>query len=190
MPTTNGKILRDQPLYDTMQLAAAAGREYRFFTQPIGQVIAGTTLKTKAHTNMTQAGQLEGGMSMRITGIGMAICEYAAGTTVRATLVDNIVARLGWLELLINNRPWLSIPASMAGPAGQELNYVSNIPPAATEFHANQGVSHQQNRYNLVEPIDLNDKQEQFAVVLTVPGTIIAVTDVRISLFGVMMHNI
>jgi hypothetical protein len=178
-----------QPLYDTMQLAAAAGPQtYNFFSTPLGGALVAGVPKGYQHTNMIQAGVLEKGHRFVIEGISMYVRETAqAGTFV--TLADYRVLMGGHVLLQITQREFLRVPSAKIPAGGAELIYFSNIAPAVTEFKLNHGISANQNVFWLKKTIPLED-QQAFNVVLTIPGTIAAVTDVTIMLEGTLFRPV
>lgn len=179
----------DQPIYDTVQLAAAAGPlTYSFFTVPQGGVMAGAVVKDYAHTNMIQAGTLERGTTFLLRGLSLSISETAVGGA-RPTLADNIIVYGGDVTLRLGQREFGHWQTRYLNSAGQELQYFSNIAAAATEFHVNRGVSHVENYRKLNYPLQI-EEQEQIQVLLRIPGTIGAVTDVTITLHGDMTRPV
>lgn len=190
MPRLTGEsYVLDQPLYDTMQLAAAAGPlNYNFFSVPRGGVLAGAVLKDLRHTNLIQSGVLESHNLFTITGFSYYVREAVAAGT-RPTFADIITSVGGSFELFLGNVSFFQIPAQMIPSGGAQINYFSNITPAATEFKATQGVSAVQNRYHLSQPIEMMN-QESLRVVLNVPGTIAAVTDVTFVMWGNLVRPV
>lgn len=178
-----------QPLYDTMQLAAAAGPlVYRFFTAPLGSVLAGTAVKGYQHTNMIQAGVLEKGHEFVVEGLILYVRETAQGGAA-PTRADHRVIHGGHLLFQLTQREFLRIPTAMVPGGGGELVYSSNITPAATEFQNNRGVAAAMNVWLFKQTVKIND-QQAFSVDFTVPGTIAAVTDVTIALLGTLTRPV
>lgn len=175
----------DQPLYDTMQLAAVAGpKEYSFFSLPKGGVLVGTTKKGFEHTNLIQPAMLETGRYFTALGMFMYVRESASGGAV-ATLADYQVLQGGWLELKVAEKECGRWPCPLVPSGGCDLNYFSNITPAATEFRVNRGINATSNIRAFSHPIEI-DPQVTIEVVLTVPGTIAAVIDVTFAFAGIM----
>lgn len=172
-----------QPIYDTVQLAAAAGQTINFFSIPLNGALTAAANKTYAHTNLIQAGRLEKGINMTMTGLGLAVRGLASGGA-RVTLVDyDVIFDTGHINLLIGNVSFLHLP-TIAIPSGAlENQYFSNITPAATEYRVNHGLSSVANIYRLDSPLILED-QESIQVDLFIGGTVAAVTDVTFFIFG------
>ena len=183
MPQFPGKAgVITQPVYDTMQLAAAAGPlVYRFFTVPLGQIIAGAVVKTYAHTNMTQAGQLETGVTFLVTAFTMVVKQLATDGAA-PTQADYQVLQDGLLELNISDRNYGRFPVTLIPSGGGELVFFEDN-AAAPVLQVTKGIAATANKYFLEFPIELVN-QENFSMELTIPGTIAAVTDVAIFLHG------
>jgi hypothetical protein len=178
-----------QPVYDTMQLAAAAGQTVSFFSVPLNGVLAGAALKTYAHTNLVQAGRLEKGLELTIRGITLFVRDTASGGA-RVTLADYLaIYDTGHINLLMGQVSFLRIPAYLLPPGGAEVNYFSNIAAAATEYKATHGLGSFMNRFVLDSPLVL-EEQESIQVDLFVGGTPAAVTDVSIVLWGDMLRPV
>lgn len=183
MPQIQGSAgVITQPVYDTMQLAAAAGPlTYRFFTVPLGQVIAGAVVKTYVHTNMTQAGQLEQGVTLTIKALTMVVKQLATGGAA-PTQADYQVIQDGLISLICSDKNWGRFPVTLIPSGGGELVFVSDA-AAAPVLQVTKGIPATANKFFLDYPIGLQ-VQENFAVELLIPGTIAAVTDVQIFLHG------
>jgi len=172
-----------QPIYDTVQLAAAVGQTANFFSVPLNGVLAGAVNKTYAHTNLIQAGRLEKGINMIIEGFTLAVRDTATGGA-RVTLADYLVIYdTGHLNFLIGNVSFNHLPCILVPAGAGETQYFSNIAAAATEYKINHGLSSVANMYRLNSPIILED-QESIQFDLFIGGTIAAVTDVTITLWG------
>ena len=181
--------LYDQPIYDTVRLAAAAGPlTYNFFTVPLHGLLAAALPKTYVHTNLINTGVLEKGFTFQITGLSLYLNETAQGGAV-VTYADALTAHHGDIRLMVGQREYLRLPAAMIPAGGAELIYFSNITPAATEFHTNRGVSAISNRFHLTSPIDI-ESQESIVCEYTVVGTIAAVTDITLVLWGNMQRTV
>ena len=172
-----------QPLYDTVQMAAAAGpRTFNFFSTPLNQFLVGTTPKTLAHTNLVQAGKLEEGSKFQIQGLSWyPNAEIAAGT--RPVFVDYHELQTGFVELKFGTRTLLQLKTSQIPAGGAELSYFSNIAAAATEYNVNRGINAVSNRFVLDNPIMI-ENNESFRVEFTVPGTTTVIMDVTFQLWG------
>lgn len=190
MPQISGQAyLYDQPIYDTVRLAAAAGPlKYTFFSVPLNQLLAAGITKTYAHTNLINTGVLEKGYTFQITGLSLFVNETAQGGS-RVTMADVFTMHHGDINLMIGQRNYLRLPVAMIPAGGAELVVFSNITAATTEFHVNRGVSAISNRYHLTSPIDVGS-QESIACEYTVIGTIAAVTDVTMVLHGNMTRTV
>jgi hypothetical protein len=177
------QLILTQPLYDTMQLAAAAGQTVSFFTVPYGGPFTALINKDWQHTNLTQAGRLEKGLSMEITGLSFVIKdEIRAGTAV--TEVDyRAIYQGSHINLTIGQVSFLRVPLTLlpAGPAESQL--FSNIAPAVTEFKMTHGLGSINNVFALPNALSLMD-QESIRVDLYVERTPGAVTDVMCVLWG------
>lgn len=173
----------DQPLYDTIQLAASANQVASFFSIPFGGALTGAINKSYLHTNLIQAAQLEKAVSFEIKALSFIIKnEIAAGTAVEwadYTMIYNT----SWLEVLIGQQWFLKLPLTQLPPGPGETQYRSNITAASTEFKAFKGDGSFFNRFVLNNPLVLED-QESFQVDLHVEGTPSAVTDCMMVLWG------
>ena len=182
MQVAGAKNLITQPIYDTVQLAIGAGT-YNFFINPITSVLAGAVVKSYAHTNLVQAGRLEKGIDMTITGISMFIRDVATGGAA-VTFADyisfynntHINIKIGQVSFL--REPAQRIPAGCA-----ETQYYSNIAPAVTEFKMNHGAGNVFNILQLDNPLILED-QESIVVEVAVGTAMVAVTDLTLVLHG------
>lgn len=173
-----------QPIYDTVQLAVAAvPQTANFFVNPLNTVLVGAALKSYAHTNLVQSGRLESGLRMSIRGLTLFVRDLATAGA-RVTFVDYVaVYNNSHINLLKAQVSFLRIPAYLLPAGGAEVNYFSNIAPAATEFKTTHGLGSFMNRFVLDSPFDL-EANESIQVVLQVDGAIVAVTDVTVVLWG------
>lgn len=171
-----------QPIYDTMQLAVGVG-VYPFFSVPLNGALTAAANKTYAHTNLVQAGRLEKGIELTITGVAMHIRDTASGGA-RVTLADYLsVYNESWIDLLIGQVSFLRVPAYQIPPGPAEINYFSDIAAAATEYKATKGIGSHMNVFRLENPLVLED-QESLQVDLHVEDALVAVTDVSLILYG------
>lgn len=171
----------DQPIYDTVQLPAAAGT-IGMFLVPLGGILAGAALKTYAHTNLTQAGRLEKGVNLTIKALSLSIRDISSGGAA-PTLADFRAFYNGaHINLQIGQISVLRMPAMFLPPGPCENLYISNIAPAATEFKNNHGISAFGNRYLLANPIVL-EENEAIQVDVTY-AALAAVMDVSFVLWG------
>jgi len=172
-----------QPIYDTVQLAAVAGQVANFFSVPLNGALTAAAKKTYAHTNLIKAGSLEKDIQMVLRSMTLVVRDTASGGA-RYTLADYlIIYDTGHLNLLIGGVSFLHLPC-IGCPAGAgETQYFSNIAAAATEYKVNHGLSSVVNTYKFENPLVLED-QESIQVELRIDGTIAAVTDVSLFIFG------
>lgn len=189
MPGLPGvKNVLKQPLYDTVQVAAATGQVLKFFSVPLNGIIAGTTKKTHSHTNLVQTGQLPADVSFVGNFIALAVREKAVGGAA-PTLADVTAIRMGHLEIKIGGREVGYFPASRVPAGGMELMYFSNITPAVTEYHVNQGVSAVTNQLPIDPAIEIGPG-EPIVVSLAVEEQVVAVTDVMFMFIGRMSRPV
>lgn len=172
------------PIYDTVQLAAGAGQTVRFYAVPLGGIIAGAVAKTNAHTNLVQAGRLQKGWTMEITGFSFFVRNLAEGGAAVSKVDYDIIFDYGFYELQIGQVEFSTLPILSIPNAGAETQYFSNIAAAVTEFKMNHGLASVMNRFPLDDNILILEDQESIEVQLTIPGTIVAVTDVTFMLWG------
>lgn len=185
MQVPNVANLLDQPIYDTMQAAAAAGQTLRFFSVPLGQPLAAGILKDYQHTNMIQAGRLEEGNSLVIRGITFYV-KHEDDTGTPVTWADyTLIYNTSHVNLQIGQVSMLRLPLCQIPAAAGETDYFSNIAPAATEYNASKGLGSINNKYNLAYPLTLKGN-EGIAVDLFIGGTVGAVTDIQCVLWGDM----
>lgn len=164
-------LVYDQPLYDTIHLAAAAVGG-TFFGVPIGGAI-GAGIKTLAHTNLRQAGRLEQDHHFMIDGISLWFPEGTAAGAI-LTWADFQAVRSGSLELWIGDKPFLEVPCQAIPNAGFDTVLVSNIAAAVTEFHVANGVSAHANRFQLKYPLPLKAQQTVRVVLGNLQGAALA----------------
>ncbi len=182
MQVLGAKNLITQPIYDTVQLAAAAGA-YNFFAVPMGGILAGAVVKTYAHTNLVQAGRLEKGIDMTITAVSMYLRNTATGGAIVSMVDYETFYNNSDINVQIGQVSFLRLPAQEVPPGVGETQLFSNITPAATEFKMNHGTSNIFNTYKLENPLVLED-QESIAVTVTVGTALAAVTDLTIVMHG------
>jgi hypothetical protein len=168
-----------------MQLAAAAGPlQYDFFTVPLGGLLVAGTPKSYQHTNLVQAGVLEKGKLFKVEGIGVNTKDLAQGGAA-PTLADVRVLNGGHLNLTFGEVSFLRIPVSQAPSGGNDivLNDTATV-------NVQRGVSAVANVFWLKgAAIDLNE-QEAIKCELVIPGTIAAVTDVTVTLYGTQIRPV
>lgn len=179
----------DQPVYDTVQLAAVAGQTVNFFQIPLGGIIAGAVLKNYGHTNMVQAGRLEKGLELTIKAVSLHVKETAVGGA-RVTFANyTAIYNNSFIRLNIGQVSFLDVYAQAVPPASCEVDYFSNIAAAATEFKSTHGAGSYFNKFVLDNPLVLED-QESIGVQLTLADTLAAVTDVMVILWGSMTRPV
>lgn len=179
MPFLRGASNRiSQPIFDSV-LITTPWTSAQFFVVPRDQTQNGL-LKTRAHTNLVQAGRLEAGVSFKATHISM--CVRGHSTTV--TEADVRALNRGSLTLYLGQVEFLTLPIAQVPNGGAELELFSNIAAAATEYQLNKGVPHVSNRYPLDEPLII---EPQESIQITAENfTLAADTLVTIFLHGVM----
>ena len=182
----------DQPLYDTVHLAAAAGPlVYRFFSVPQGGILTGVIPKTVMHTNLVQAGQLEQGVTFNITALTMTVRQHEKAAAVAPTQADYTILQDGLITVDVSDRNWGRFPVSLIPSGGGELYFSSDgaafAGPAVAQI--SKGIPATANKYNLQYPIPLG-VQENFSVSLHIDGTIAAVMDVMFFLHGAYVRSV
>jgi hypothetical protein len=184
MKAPTGPITLTQPIYDRAQqpIAAAAGSVLNFFQIPFAGVMAGAIMKTFRDTNLVQAGRLEAGNSLHITGVSYSICEIATGGA-RATAIDIRAIHAGTFRLVIGQVEYLKVPVCLIPSGGADLVMFSNIAAAATEYQLNNGLSANGNVFPLPMALDL-DEQESILCQITDIGIVAATIDVMVVLWG------
>lgn len=173
-----------QPLYDTVQLAAAVGQTVTFFNVPVGGALTGAINKTKLHTNLVQPGQIENGWTFQIEGFTFAIKNTVAAGTLVTKADYELIYRSGLVEFKISDTVLYTLPLIQIPSGIGEMQYFSNITPAATEYRMNHGVSSINNMYRVNEASVTLKSNQSFAVTLNVADTVVAVTDCVFTLWG------
>lgn len=178
-----------QPIYDTVRLAAVAAQTVSFFVVPINGLLAAGLIKTYSLTNLVQAGRLEKGLELTITGISLFVRSLAKAGA-RPTLVDYVaVYNNSNINLLIGQQSFFHLFLPGIPPAAAEVNYFSNIVAAPTEYMPTHGIGSVANVFPLDNNLVLED-QESIRVDLQVGDTIAAVTDVTLMLHGSMTRPV
>ena len=154
---TDQVLLYDQPVYDTVHIAAAAAGAVNatFFSVPYGSIITGAVSKSLAQTNMIQAGRLEQGHRLEITGLSCHVPVHAGGGAA-PTFADMKAIRTCSFRLWISDKPFLEIPLCYLPSGGADGVLVSNIAAAVTEWAYLNGNSVHQNRFVLPHPLTLD----------------------------------
>lgn len=173
-----------QPLYDTVQLAAAAGAlVYNFFAVPFGGLLVAGTVKGYQYTNLIQAGVLERGKDFTIHGLSLNTKPIAQGG-IAPSLADVGVLNGGSINMELGQVSFLRLPTCQLPSGGNDivLNDTATV-------NVQKGVSSVNNVYWLKAPIHLAE-QESISVEMTIPGTIAAVTDVTLTLWGMEIRPV
>lgn len=180
----------DQPIYDTIRLAVAAGGQaVSFFLVPFGGLLAAGIVKNYQHTNMIQGGRLEKGLQLTVKALAFNILDVAAGAAA-VTLVDYLnIMNSGHFNFLVGQMSVLRCPAILMPPGSASVNYFSNIAPAATEFKVTHGAIAISNKFWLDNPFVL-EENESLQVDFVVPGAVAAVTDVQFSIWGDLVRPV
>ena len=172
-----------QPIYDTVQLAAAAGQTVHFFLVPFGGALTAALNKGYEHTNLVQAGRLEEGLSLEIEAVSFSIRNEVKAATKVLWADYTLIYNTGHINLMIGQVSFLRLPLTLVPAGPQETNYFSNITPAASEFKANKGLGSINNVFHMPNILVL-EPNESIQVDLYVDGTVSAVTDVQFTLWG------
>jgi hypothetical protein len=172
-----------QPIYDTVQLAAAAAQTVTFFNVPRGGALTAVLNKGYEHTNLIQSGRLEEGLSLEIEAISFSIRNEVKAATAAAWADYTMIYNTGHINLLIGQVSFLRLALTLLPPGPQETNYFSNIAAAVTEFKANKGIGSINNVFHMPNVLIL-EPNESVQVDLYVDGTVSAVTDVQFTLWG------
>lgn len=172
-----------QPLYDNISMAAAATGG-TFFAVPYGGILTGTTAKTYADTNIVQAGRLERDTSFTLTGISLFVRE----TATRATAADIRNFNMGSFDLTLGGVSFLKLPIACIPNGGAELELISNITAAATEYQLNKGVSAFGNKLLLEMPLEI---LEQETIQVTVANfLLVAAVQATCVLWGILKRPV
>ena len=189
MPRFDGEsYVMTQPIYDTVELAVAAGQVVQFFQVPLGGLLAAAFPKTYAHTNLVQAGTLERGVDFEITGFSMFTREWNSAAA-RHVSVDDESLYMGHVNLELGQVSYARLPAAMIPSGGAERVMTSNIAPAVTEYYNNRGVSAVSNRFHLSNPVRIAE-QESIRVTLDLATAITVLMDVTFVLWGNMTRPV
>jgi hypothetical protein len=172
-----------QPIYDTMQLAVAAGQTVSFFSVPFGGAFTAAIVKDYRHTNLVQAGRLEKGLEIEIEALSFIVKNEVDAATAVAWADYTMIYNSSHLNLQIGQVSFLRLPLTQLPPGPGETDYYSNIAAAVTEFKAGKGIGSINNVFKLPNVLILED-QESIQVDLFVGGTPSAVTDVQLVLWG------
>jgi hypothetical protein len=184
-----GVFRLNQPVYDTVQLAAAAAQTVTFFAVPRGGALTAALNKGYEHTNLIQAGRLEEGLSLEIEAVSFSIRNEVKAATAAVWADYTLIYNTGHINLLMGQVTFLRLPLTLIPPGPQETNYFSNITPAATEFKANKGLGSINNVFHMPNTLIL-EPNESIQVDLYVDGTVSAVTDVQFTLWGVQTRPV
>lgn len=186
MPNLPGAGLQlEQPIYDTINLAAAA-TSGTFFTTPYGGTLVGATTKGYQHTNLVQASRLDTGYTLVVDAISFWFPE----TATRQTEADIRAVQSGYFQFSISDTIFLTIPIAMIPNGGAELVLVSNIAAAATEYQLNKGQSVSQNRFYLRAPIKIDPQQTFKATIGGFHTAPVAASQVSCALWGLLTRPV
>lgn len=182
MPNVDGAVLvYDQPIYDTIHLAAAAANG-SFFSIPKGGAI-GAGVKNLSHTNLVQAGRLEPGNELTIEAMTYAVINNdSAGA--QPSFLDTKAVISGSLELKIGNVTFHECAIAEVPSGASDIVFFSNIAAAVTEFNVQTSNSVFQNKYLLPHPIQLKSQETIEVIISNFQQAIAAATRVRFVLWG------
>ena len=181
MPTFPGaKNVLDQPIYDTIQLAVAAAQVVHFFTVPLNGALTAAANKTYEHTNLVQAGRLESGNQLHVTGLSFFAKQLASGGAA-PTLADLTALYSGWIQFNVGQVSYLRLPIAMIPNGGAEPVPTGN--GAAASTHLAHGISAISNRFHFKNPFTI-EADEAIDVEFHVTAAVAAVTDVVFVIWG------
>jgi len=187
-----------QSLYDFQTYAAAGQTVLTFFQNPIGQ-----SGKTRADTNMENAGQLPAGKNFLITSIEIYLFPGVdigtEGTTIAETEFANdiyTVAKSGYLDLFVLSKSYLTeAPLGRFPPktnlkvdAANSLQYSEATPSDAERFMATEYAAFGGRPYFIDPNITLTSNQN-FNVTLNWP-TAVALPSGQNARIGVVMDGL
>ena len=171
-----------QPIYDTIALPVAAINGV-FFAVPQGGVLVGAALKTRAHTNLVLAGQLEKGVNILVDSIGFAVRE----TVVRATTADIQALFRGSLAVLVGQKVMLECPLVAVGNAGA----VAYSPAGGTTVAATtteqwlNGIPAFNNRFILPKGYEIGIEEQTTVQAIIADFVVAAALQCTLTLFGI-----
>lgn len=183
-------LVLSQPIYDSIILpAGAAGAVVgTFFAVPQGGLIAAGVVKTRRHTNLTQAGRLEIGNTLKIKAMSIYF-PLTSEAGAAPTIADIDAVRVGSYRLMLggqttfNEGPVSDIPVGGAAPV-----LLADVAGTAASVYQS-GVSVWQNRYYFEYPIML-EAQETVSVIIDNMDLIAAATEVQLHLWGEMSRPV
>lgn len=179
-----------QPIYDTVQAAVVAGpQQINFFAVPIGGIMAGAVVKTRAQTNIVQAGRLERGNQITIQAISAFVRETAVGGARRTWADYEAFYNNTHFNIQLGQKTWLRATAAHIPSGGAELQYFSNIVAAATEYEINHGIGSWGNVWQMQHPVIL-EENESIQVECNIGDAIAAVTDITFVLWGQLLRPV
>ena len=184
-------LLTSQPTYDSVQVPLAAVRQtVTFFAQEKGRPLAGAVNKTYSDTNILQGGRLDKGKNLLIQALSMHIRHTATGGAVPTRADYETVYNRSFIDVIFGgDTSFLRVPAIHIPAGNGQIEYRSNITPAATEFSMWHGASHASNLYQLPEQMPLLE-QESIEVNLTIEGAIVAPVEIMFFLWGTQSRPI
>jgi hypothetical protein len=181
MPRLAVSNIIDQPVYDTVQVPISANaQDIDFFQIQYGGLLAAGVPKGWNHTNLVQAGRLEGGHELEVTSLSWYFQEQATP----AAQADIRLIQQAAMIFYISNQEFLKVPAALIPNGGAELVLHSNEVAAAGLYTMTRGHVVHQNRLMLVNPITILD-QESFRVRFEdIAAGVAAVTNITFVLWG------
>lgn len=190
MRITGASLEITQPIYDTVQAAVVAGpQQINFFAVPIGGIMAGAVVKTRAQTNIVQAGRLERGNELTIQAISAFVRETAVGGARRSWVDYEAYYNNTHFNIQLGQKTWLRCTAAHIPSGGAELQYFSNIVAAATEFEITHGLPAIGNVWTMQHPVIL-EENESIQVECNIGDAIAAVTDITFVLWGQLLRPV
>lgn len=178
----------DQPLYDSVRLAAAAVSRVTFFAVPQGQpgtAFAAAGNKTLADTNLTNAGILPAPQRFTVKALAFRV---GASVTVGdlKLIMDSSV-----FELTVGSKVFLQCPASYL-TAGMGLWASGAGAAVGLDTVLQNGIADPRALRVLDQPIMI-DQQQNFSVTLSWPVaavTIVAATPVQLFMLGTLYRAV
>jgi hypothetical protein len=177
-----------QPIYDTVQIAAAVV-SVDFFVNPYGGILGTPAVKGKAQTNMIQSSMLELNHSLVIQAISMyPHTKQPSGGGAQA---DVIAVNSGAFTLWMQQTVFLEVPCALIPEAGAPLLY--NDEAAALGAGAQQVHSLAGNVMNAFpvdqKPIEITP-QQSFHVTISEMPTLTNSTNWTVVLWGVLSKGV
>lgn len=179
-----------QPIYDTVQIPVVAGpQQVNLFAVPLGGIIAGAVVKTRAQTNLVQAGRLEARNTLTVLGISIHLHETAIGGARRTWADYEAFYNNTHFNIMIGQKTWLRLTAAHIPPGPCELYYFSNIVAAATEYEINHSLGSINNVYQIAHPVRILEN-ESIQVECNIGDAIAAVMDLTFVFWGQLLRPV